>query len=659
MATGSVRDLSAEELANAFYVAQQSHARRVADRVQQLWREIDRRDLSRSWAIYIGPEVVRTVTAGQLATAAAADAYVESIIAARGLSSDPAGRVRPEAFAGLAADGRSLDTLLDLPLITSKTAIAAGVDEVEAMMTGLQQLLRMAASEVTDAGRAATGVSIAGNRTINGYIRVVNPPACSRCIVLAGREYGWNTGFQRHPRCFPAGVVVSGPRSQAATRRWFQGELIVLSTASGQNLALTGNHPVLTSRGWVPANLIQEGDEVVRSTRPEGATPLVVPDHHEMPSLIEDVWGALSVHGLDRMPTATEDFHGDGQQGEVDVVYADRALASGNLATVGKKLVQLGLAGGLGLTGQFDAERASMLLNLWDATQSGGPVGGGGLGLALASAQLGRPDNASFTGVTPLYSGFREAARDDISGHPVLLAERELAGSIEVGGRDFTDGEIAGLPRWDAPGDSFSVETRDGYARQGRDLLDRLSGQVELDRVVELRRSEWSGHVYSLTSVEGWHVANSLIVSNCDCTHMPAKLIARDRHIPGAFDPQAYFKGLSRAEQDRIFTQAGAKAIRDGADMNSVVNARRGMYTAADGYGGRLRATYEGTTRRGLYFQMERSRAYRAGTASPRYPRRFQLSSPRLLPEQIYRIAGSRDEAISLLRQYGYLGWSV
>jgi hypothetical protein len=345
MATGSVRDLSAEELANAFYVAQQSHARRVTDRVQQLWREIDRRDLSRSWAIFIGPEVVRTVTAGQLATAAAADAYVESIIAAGGLSSDPAGRVRPEAFAGLAADGRSLDTLLDLPLITSKTAVAAGADEVEAMMTGLQQLLRMAASEVTDAGRAATGVSIAGNRTINGYIRVVNPPACSRCIILAGREYGWNTGFQRHPKC--------------------------------------------------------------------------------------------------------------------------------------------------------------------------------------------------------------------------------------------------------------------------------------------------------------------------DCTHMPAKLIARDRHIPGAFDPQAYFKGLSRAEQDRIFTEAGAKAIRDGADMNSVVNARRGMYTAADGYGGRVRATYEGTTRRGLYFQMERSRAYRAGTASPRYPRRFQLSSPRLLPEQIYRLAGSRDEAISLLRQYGYLGWSV
>jgi hypothetical protein len=200
VATGAVRDLSAEELANAFYVAQQTHARRVADRAQQLWREIDRRDLSRSWGTFVGPQVVQAVVAGQLATAAAADAYVESVIAAGGLRSDPSGRIRPEAFAGRAADGRSLDSLLYLPVVTSKTAIAAGANEVDAMMTGLRQLLRMAASEVTDAGRAATGASIAGNRTINGYIRVVNPPACARCIILAGKEYGWNAGFQRHPR---------------------------------------------------------------------------------------------------------------------------------------------------------------------------------------------------------------------------------------------------------------------------------------------------------------------------------------------------------------------------------------------------------------------------------------------------------------------------
>lgn len=93
-----------------------------------------------------------------------------------------------------------------------------------------------------------------------------------------------------------------------------------------------------------------------------------------------------------------------------------------------------------------------------------------------------------------------------------------------------------------------------------------------------------------------------------------------------ATNPRAYFDGLSEAEQDRIFTQAGARAIRDGADMSQVVNARRGMFTA-----GRRRLTRESITR-------------------------FGVARPgRLMPEQIYTQAGTRDEAITLLRQHGYL----
>lgn len=40
--------------------------------------------------------------------------------------------------------------------------------------------------------------------------------------------------------------------------------------------------------------------------------------------------------------------------------------------------------------------------------------------------------------------------------------------------------------------------------------------------------------------------------------------------------PGDYFESLDRAEQDKIFTKAGAQAIRDRADINQVVNARRG-----------------------------------------------------------------------------------
>ncbi|MFF2522242.1 VG15 protein [Streptomyces liangshanensis] len=214
------RRLTAEELAQAYYVTQAQHSRRTADRVQALWRELDRRDLTGSWESFVGPRIVAAVTAGQLAAAAGADEYTAAVVAADGATSDPSGRIRPAAFAGVAADGRALESLLYLPVITSKQALAAGLDDVEAMMRGLHQLLRMAASEVADAGRGATGTAITANRTIRGYIRVVNPPACGRCIILAGLEYGWNAGFQRHPRCdcvhMPSTLIARGRHHRGA-----------------------------------------------------------------------------------------------------------------------------------------------------------------------------------------------------------------------------------------------------------------------------------------------------------------------------------------------------------------------------------------------------------------------------------------------------------
>jgi hypothetical protein len=112
----------------------------------------------------------------------------------------------------------------------------------------------------------------------------------------------------------------------------------------------------------------------------------------------------------------------------------------------------------------------------------------------------------------------------------------------------------------------------------------------------------------------------------CDCRHVP---VVGDGG-PRAMSPREYFDSLSTADQNRIFTNAGAQAIRDGADLTAVVNARRGMYEA----GGR-KFTRESTTKRGV---MRGSK------------------SPRPMPETIYAQAGGdRDAAIRMLQESGYL----
>jgi hypothetical protein len=333
--------LAARQIGLRHYRKQARIARLTANQIQALWRLLDTSDLTASWNARIGPSIVQAVTAGQLASAALADDYVDEVVEAEGADSDRAGEVKPHAFAGAAADGRSLESLMYLSVITSKERIGRGLPVDDALMMGLRQALRMGSSEVTQAGRAAVGSSMTGQRTIQGYVRVVQPPACSRCIILAGKEYGWNKGFQRHPKC--------------------------------------------------------------------------------------------------------------------------------------------------------------------------------------------------------------------------------------------------------------------------------------------------------------------------DCVHLPTTLIARHQHRDRGFvDPNAYFSSLSRAEQDRVFTAASARAIREGADIGQVVNARRGMYTTT-AYGRTLRATREGTTTRGYFYRQERARDIARGRVPANIGRSYQLTSPRLLPEQIFELADSRDEAIAMLRRFGYL----
>lgn len=134
---------------------------------------------------------------------------------------------------------------------------------------------------------------------------------------------------------------------------------------------------------------------------------------------------------------------------------------------------------------------------------------------------------------------------------------------------------------------------------------------------------------------------------SCECVHVPAVGPKADAAGLESFDPSAYFESLDAVQQDRIFTKAGAEAIRDGADMAQVVNARRGMRSTS-AYGQKVSTTLVGTRSPGVR-NTSFLRAMRAETGPQ--------TNVRLMPEQIYRDAnGNRELAIRLLGRFGYLG---
>src|SRR5690625_2990401 len=143
-----------------------------------------------------------------------------------------------------------------------------------------------------------------------------------------------------------------------------------------------------------------------------------------------------------------------------------------------------------------------------------------------------------------------------------------------------------------------------------------------------------------------WYAANTGFERHpgCLCVHVPAsESMSTDLRV----NPHAYFDSLPMSEQDRIFTKAGAEAIRNGADISQVVNARRGMTRSQSGRLIRdergLYTTTEGMTRRGWAYQRQRSY------------RKHGPVQARLMPESILEIAKNQDDYVRLLRLYGYM----
>lgn len=130
---------------------------------------------------------------------------------------------------------------------------------------------------------------------------------------------------------------------------------------------------------------------------------------------------------------------------------------------------------------------------------------------------------------------------------------------------------------------------------------------------------------------------------HCQCINVP---VDRAQGRGMVRDVDQAFRDMSEAEQDRVFTKGGAQAIRDGADINQVVNARRGATFVGEAGGRRMATTRlfgqdlftttEGMTVHGL------AGATRAGRI-------------RLMPESLYAIATDREDAIRLLKLHGYL----
>lgn len=550
---------------------------RLARQIVQTWRLlVNPARVDASW-----PALRDVLGSGvQHARAESAQLAREFYMEARQDAGVPDGLFVPDPAPELAPE--RLVTSLDVTgPVEFKRAISTGKSPEQAADAAAVRMSGSSTYLALEGGRDVMEQSIRHDERATGWSRVTDADPCAWCAMLASRGPVYKAavtagdprqgGNRYHDHCVPAGTLVDGPAAEVGYRRQYEGEMILVGTAAGHGLRITPNHPVLTDRGWVPAGLLCVGDHVLSSFNAQGSL-LQVPDEEQVPSRVEDVWGALGVLGLVRVPGSSEDFHGDGTESEVDVVRADGLLGRKAEAEAGEVAPELELP----LTGVGERLltplRSEFAFLQRDVAATDGFVGGLNLLGALLRCEAGHGERGCLTHGPSAYLGLLENAGHNAAGHPVASGDRLLGFPRGVRVGDFLDRELlaggvgfdpalvqfapedtaghAGLgldlftglarqvegyglielggvglgagPRFDPPALDFLVEGRDAYAGLGRDLRERLAGRVELDRIVDLRRTEFSGHVYNFQTSEGWYRADGVIVSNCGCQAWPA-----------------------------------------------------------------------------------------------------------------------------------------
>lgn len=200
------------QAATDHYLLQQKINVSTVSGAKKLWGRMGT-DFDTSWRT-IRPEMLAFVQTGRMAAAVSAASYTPQVLAETKQSLESVGQIIPSAFVAYAPDGRAMDSLLDTAVIRSKMAVAGGATATEALSTGGKWLTGTLLTVMSDTSRSVVSADIIQRPKVGGYVRMLNTPSCSRCVILAGKWFRWNEGFKRHERCdcvhIPASENVAG-----------------------------------------------------------------------------------------------------------------------------------------------------------------------------------------------------------------------------------------------------------------------------------------------------------------------------------------------------------------------------------------------------------------------------------------------------------------
>lgn len=323
--------------------------------------------------------------------------------------------------------------------------------------------------------------------------------------------------------CFPGDSEIPYANLvEKAYRRWYDGELTEIVTESGKTLRATPNHPVLTPLGWKAIGLLNEGDDVIEVA--DYFIGLAEKYQKNRVPTISEIFGSVQENGvMESLNQGPADFHGDGSQGKVDVVFSARALVVNCMAPRPKSVREFIFAAsdttfavccaGLKCFGRLLLAAQGFMSGL---DKPLAPIGA----LSTHSDLIGVGSSSDFDAVS------LDTARNQTSGDAESGCDGKTAFSIGVGLRNFFGINVRALNSFRKRSTDLetegmqTVEKRRHFPAEDLcDLTDRLPFIAKPTHVVKINRSSFSGHVYNLQTIDGWYVSNGILAHNCRCSY--------------------------------------------------------------------------------------------------------------------------------------------
>jgi hypothetical protein len=327
--------------------------------------------------------------------------------------------------------------------------------------------------------------------------------------------------------CILPGQEIQG-RVVVASKARYAGKAVRIVMASGERLAVTSNHPVLTLEGFVAAGDLRKGQYLLHYV---GEDEPGTDDVEHAPSLAEEIFESLASFGTETTQARNLDFHGDGAffDGEIEVVRSNGSLRNDGVADATQVLSQSSFRG--------EGEGKTLLAS---GSRPGKVFGA----LALPSPCLmSGTDNRSlfrFSHLLPSHSdGVGAVAENPCSAEFTVnkgSADSVLASQF-VGGLTsqivLDDGGDKALLQADTisgvegvsyfgPGAELDVPQSEPATNGpgedvvlARQLCNCFPGKILRDEVVEVDTFHYSGPVYDFQSPLGYILAERLVIGNC------------------------------------------------------------------------------------------------------------------------------------------------